>query len=97
MGCNCGKKKAGVGSPAAARRVAATASPRRTPVRRVPSATARQMPTATAPRPANPLRYYVIAPDGTEERYNTLAEAQTVLRRHGYESGYKVESRRETA
>jgi hypothetical protein len=102
MGCNCGKKNASA-SPAA-RRAATAASGRgaaRTPVKRQvrqrTSSVARERPTATSQRPANSLVYYVIGPDGYEETYRTLAEAQTVLRRFGHGNGYKIESRRETS
>ena len=103
MGCNCGKKNASA-SPAA-RRAAAAASAKgganpKTPVRRTvnrQSSVARQAPTPDGPRPANSLVYYVLGPDGFEETYRTLAEAQTVLRRFGHGNGYKIESRRETS
>jgi hypothetical protein len=58
---------------------------------------ARERPTVASPRPANSLVYYVLGPDGFEETYRTLAEAQTVLRRFGHGNGYKIESRRETS
>ena len=105
MGCNCGKKNASA-SPAA-RRAAVAASAKgngganpKTPVRRTVkrrSSVARQAPTPDGPRPANSLVYYVLGPDGFEETYRTLAEAQTVLRRFGHGNGYRIESRRETA
>lgn len=42
------------------------------------------------------MRYYVVGPDGTETAYNTLAEAQTILRRNGgVAAGWRVDSRRE--
>lgn len=103
MGCNCGNKR----NPASGARIAATAPvsgmPRqaeggRTPVKIGVRSTAREMPEANSPRPFNRMRYYVKAPDGTEEVYNTLAEAQEVLRRHGGpRSGYVVESRRDSS
>lgn len=105
MGCNCGKKNASA-SPAARRAAAAAsqgAAASRVPVKRQvktrqrATSAARQRPTREAPRPANSLVYYVIGPDGFEETYRTLAEAQTVVRRFGHGNGYRVESRRETS
>lgn len=42
------------------------------------------------------LRYYVVDPEGAETSYNTLAEAQTILRNNGGPAaGWRVETRRE--
>jgi len=102
MGCGCGKKNASA-SPAARRAATAAAGresrpavTRRVRPRKATSA-AKERPTRESQRPANPLRYFVISPDGSEEEYRTLAEAQTVLRRHGHGKGYKVESRRDSS
>ncbi len=91
MGCNCGKRKGqGVaGVPAAALRASGGPVVTRTVNQ---TAAAPQMPTRTSSRPFSRLRYYVIGPDGQEESYSTLAEAQTYVRRNG--SGYRIESRR---
>lgn len=102
MACGCGKKnaaaRAGGPSPAALGASAAKGSARRTPVKTRVRQTAQEMPTQGSRRPYNPMRYYVVAPDGTEAVYNTLAEAQTILRRHGGPvSGYLVESRRDSS
>ena len=92
MGCGCGNKrnKGVAGAPAAT-------TPRMRPVvkrqvARSSTPTSRLMPTKTSVRPFNPLRYYVTYPDGNVESFNTLAEAQTILRRT---PGAKIESRRE--
>jgi hypothetical protein len=101
MGCGCNKNRFATGAriaataPASGRTPASAARP---PVKTKVRSTAHQMPEADSPRPFNRMRYYVKAPDGTEEVYNTLAEAQAILRRHGGpRSGYVVESRRDSS
>lgn len=92
MGCNCGNKRngpVGASGPPAARRTPPVVK------RKIrPAAVAPQMPTRDAPRPFNRLRYYITFPNGEVESFNTLAEAQTVLRRT---PGAKIESRRDSS
>lgn len=100
MGCCNKKSKGALGTRIAARGMASRSAGQPTPVKRQikPRPTARQMPEPSAPRPFNPMRYYVISLDGSEEVFNTLAEAQVILRRNGGpKAGFRVEPRRSSS
>jgi len=88
MACGCGKKRQNTNNTSTA------GNPPQLVTRRV--VTPAQSRRVTPPhRPHTTLKYYLKAPDGTEQPYNTLAEAQQALRKHGGpKSGYVIEPRR---
>jgi hypothetical protein len=47
---------------------------------------------STVRRPFRRIVYFVVAPDGSEEKVTTLAEAQNLVRRGG--PGYSIRSER---
>lgn len=80
---------------AANKSVSSSVRQTRVPVRRIvpnQSAVAPETPTIDSRRPFRPMRYKVISPDGVTEIVNTLAEAQTLVRRGG--PGWRMESGR---
>lgn len=78
MACNCGKNKKGQPSQAQ-------------PLAHIGEGASRRR-ISTVRRPFRRVVYFVVAPDGSEQKVTTLAEAQNLVRRGG--SGYSIRSER---